>query len=412
MKKIKHLEYLPLIIISMLVFKLVSENKLFVEIVERVVSLSVPFFWAIAIAYLLHPIVKKMQVVLKFKKWLAMSVAYLLVLLILAALIIGIIPSITNSITDMVAELPSYGEKMTEWYENRVDEFDGLQRAMEIYKIDIKKISMEKVQGFVTGISSNIQDYAIKLGQTIFSITTGFLKFIIGLAMSVYILRDREKFIKSISKFSSAYFGEPFTRGAASVIHDIDDTFGRYLVGKSIDSLIIGVLCFIGLSFLRIKFTLLFSVIVGVTNMIPYFGPIIGAVPAVLVTLFISPIQALWVAIFILILQQLDGNVIGPKIIGDSIGVSPFWIIFAVFVGGNLFGFWGMLLGVPAVAVILKIIEGKQEQILKNREEAWSKPNSLDVDSAQAVLKADIAVLEADKALLEANKALVEKSDK
>ena len=136
-----------------------------------------------------------------------------------------------------------------------------------------------------------------------------------------------------------------------------NDIFGGFLIGKIIDSAIIGVLCFIGLSFLNMPYTMLVSVIVGVTNVIPFFGPYIGAIPSTLLILLANPIKGIYFLIFILLLQQLDGNFIGPKILGNSTGLSSFWVIFSILLGGGLFGFLGMLLGVPTFAVIYYIIE-------------------------------------------------------
>lgn len=138
---------------------------------------------------------------------------------------------------------------------------------------------------------------------------------------------------------------------------EANDIFGGFLIGKIIDSAIIGVLCFIGLSFLNMPYTMLVSVIVGVTNVIPFFGPYIGAIPSTLLILLANPIKGIYFLIFILLLQQLDGNFIGPKILGNSTGLSSFWVIFSILLGGGLFGFLGMLLGVPTFAVIYYIIE-------------------------------------------------------
>lgn len=373
MKKIKHLHLLPIILISIVAFKIISQDNFITDVLEKTISLSVPFLWAIAIAYLLFPLMKIMETKLKFKRCLSLSISYLLVFLILFALIVGIIPSVTSSFTDMISEAPSYVEKLNNWYEEKLEEFESLQRASEVYDIDIKKITSKKIENIIKTISDNVQDYFIKIGKTAFNITAGFLKFIIGLAMSIFILMDIEKFMIAFRKFGNTFLGEKNSDNLAYVFHEIDDIFGRYLVGKAIDSLIIGILCFIGLSVLNIKFTLLFSVIVGVTNMIPYFGPIIGAIPAVFITIFVNPVQAIWVAIFILILQQLDGNVIGPLIIGDSIGASPFWIIISVFIGGHLFGFWGMLLGVPTIAVIRRLVLNKQDELILKRNKVEIK---------------------------------------
>ena len=162
-----------------------------------------------------------------------------------------------------------------------------------------------------------------------------------------------------------------------------NEIFGGFISGKIIDSLIIGLLCYIGLVILNMPYTILVSVIVGVTNVIPFFGPYIGAVPSIIIIALDNPIKGLYFAIFILVLQQLDGNVIGPKILGDSTGLSPFWVVFAIIIGGGLFGFAGMLLGVPTFAVIYYIAGEAVGSRLKKRQlptdtESYIKAEKLD----------------------------------
>jgi len=173
------------------------------------------------------------------------------------------------------------------------------------------------------------------------------LNFVLGLFVSIYFLYEKEKLIAYIKKVIRAFS----KRKKADLIIDyfsrVNSYFYNFLVGKLVDSSIIGLLCLLGMSALKIRYALLLSIIVGVLNMIPYFGPFMGAVPAVLITLIYSPIQALWTAIFILILQQFDGWYLGPKILGDSVGATPLFIIFSILVGGSFAGPLGMLLAVP-----------------------------------------------------------------
>jgi predicted PurR-regulated permease PerM len=180
--------------------------------------------------------------------------------------------------------------------------------------------------------------------------------FLIGLFVAVYFLMDKEKY-KSISK--KMLFGI-FPSRVANPIMDVmikaKEIFYGFFVGKIIDSVIIGFICYACMIIFKWPYPVLVSVIIGVTNIIPVFGPYIGAVPTVLIIFFTNPMQGIYFLIYILVLQQLDGNVIGPKILGDSTGVDAFWVLFAIVVGGGFFGFMGMLLGVPVVALLYYIL--------------------------------------------------------
>ena len=185
--------------------------------------------------------------------------------------------------------------------------------------------------------------------------------------ISVYILMGKETFIGQAKKIVYAIL--PAYKGNVLIetIRKGNDIFGGFISGKILDSAIIGVLCFIGLSILKMPYCLLVSVIVGVTNVVPFFGPYIGAIPCTILITLANPIQGLYFVIFILVLQQLDGNIIGPRILGESTGLSSFWVIFAILVGGGLFGFLGMVIGVPAFATIYYIIKRIISYILKRR---------------------------------------------
>jgi predicted PurR-regulated permease PerM len=167
---------------------------------------------------------------------------------------------------------------------------------------------------------------------------------------------DKTILLKSAEKILRAIFADQKVNNLKRFCKKADSIFGKFIVGKAIDSLIIGGICFIGLIILKIRYPLLISIIVVVTNMIPYFGPIIGAAIAFVITSFYNPIQGLWVLIFVFLLQQFDGMILGPAILGDKVGVRPLWIIFSVALGGSLFGVIGMFLGVPAIATIRVLI--------------------------------------------------------
>ena len=186
---------------------------------------------------------------------------------------------------------------------------------------------------------------------------------ILGIIVSIYLLIDKEKFCALIKKITYAIFPKSASEKILEVSYMSNSIFGKFLIGKIVDSAIIGVLTFFILALCKMPYAILVSVIVGITNIIPFFGPFIGAVPSFIIILFISPVKALWFLVIIFIIQQLDGNIIGPKILGDSIGISAFWILFSILVAGKFLGLIGMVIGVPLFAVIYaivkEIIEGK-----------------------------------------------------
>ncbi|WP_368253498.1 AI-2E family transporter [Clostridium paraputrificum] len=189
----------------------------------------------------------------------------------------------------------------------------------------------------------------------------------LGIIISIYILIDKEKFCALAKKISYAILPQRAADKTIEITHRSSDTFGKFLSGKILDSLIIGILTFVVLTIFKMPYTLLVSVIVGITNIIPFFGPFIGAIPSVIIILFVSPVKALWFLLIILVIQQIDGNIIGPKILGDSIGISAFWILFSILVAGKFLGLVGMVIGVPLFAVIYSIIKEVVESQLDKK---------------------------------------------
>ncbi|MGL5439759.1 MAG: AI-2E family transporter, partial [Filifactoraceae bacterium] len=202
---------------------------------------------------------------------------------------------------------------------------------------------------------------------TVVSFTSGIAKLLLGIIISVYMLYDKEKFIKSIKKFVIGICGPLKSVKIFSFGSEVNEIFYNFFVGKAIDSLIIGILCFIGLSIIKAPYTIFMSLIVGFFNMIPYFGPFIGAVPAIIFTLLTDPVKAIWVTLFIFILQQFDGIILGPKILGNKVGIAPFYIILAIILGGGYFGMLGMLFAVPIFKIIDINLNRSLEKRIKSR---------------------------------------------
>ena len=184
---------------------------------------------------------------------------------------------------------------------------------------------------------------------------------------TVYLLIGKETFVGHGKKIVYAVLPSKYGNVVIHTMRITNQMFGGFVSGKILDSVIIGVICYVGLMILGMPYSLLVAVIVGVTNVIPFFGPFIGAVPSFILIALAEPVKGLYFLIFVLALQQVDGNIIGPKILGDSTGLSSFWVVFAILVGGGLFGFMGMLLGVPTFAVIYYLIREAVAYILRRR---------------------------------------------
>ena len=301
-----------------------------------------------AIAYVLNPLIVLMDKKTKFNRNFNILTVYVLLTGIIVAIAIVIVPKIVSNITELINLLPEFIENLEvylmNWFSN-LSEFSFS-----------KYIEFETVNEYI-GKISGVFDVIISTALiSILSISTGVFKFIVGFIVSIYILNDKEIFARGLKKFFYAKFSEKNAKIILEFAKDSDEIFSKFLVGKFIDSLIIGMLAFIGFTIIGAPYPLLLSVIIGITNMIPYFGPFFGAVPVGVISFFFNPMLAVWVLLFIFVLQQFDAYFLGPKILGKSLGMSPFWIILAILIGGGLFGVIGMLLGVPIMAILKKSI--------------------------------------------------------
>ena len=339
-----------MIILAILVYKVFNSIEMVSSGISFTLKMLIPFFWAFAFAYLINPLMVRVEKKMKVGRGISLLISYFVIVGLIALAVAFIAPAITSSLEDIAKNAPMYAEKV----EGFIDKYDQEYQILD-WLIPDENSSTE---GFVN-LESTIKKIAEVSGTVVSSMvvgvvgfTTGLFKVLIGLIISIYFLKDKEKFVKGIKKILFAMLSKDKALQLCEVGRETNVMFSRYFVGKLIDSLIIGVICYFGMLFIKAPYPMLLALIIGITNMIPFFGPFIGAVPAVIISLFTSPITALWVAIYILILQQVDGYIIGPKVLGDSVGLSPFWIILAIIVGGALFGILGMLVGVPIMALI------------------------------------------------------------
>ena len=286
----------------------------------------------------------------KLKRVLAIIAAWVACLAVLVLFFVIIIPDIKVSIVTLVNNLPGYFDSLknlitslAEKYQFDISYLDSFMN-FQITAEGVMDIAKKYSDALIPQLE-NIANISVQIGSLIADM-------VIAIIISVYFLFSKETLIAQLKKVLYAIFSRRFVDASVRVARETHRTFSGFINGKLLDSLIIGILCFIGMSILKFEYALLISFIVGVTNIIPFFGPIFGAVPSVLLLLMIDPWHALWFAVFVFALQQLDGNVIGPKILGDSTGLPALWVMFAILVGGAIWGVAGMFIGVPLFAVI------------------------------------------------------------
>lgn len=367
-KGIPYIKFLPLILFAFVFYKFVNQTDILMQAFDTVLSILAPIFWGVIIAYLLNPVLHFCERQLKMRRGFAIAFIYTVLLLLIIGSTTIVMPRLVNSVVEIVKELPNYAESARNWIQDRTKDFQALEAFVNTYNLTIEGFVKDNLAIQLSALSEQLQAFALNIGKAAFDITSGIFKFIVGLVMSIYMLKDKEAFNRGTKKLLHAYLGATRAHRIIAVGRDVNRVFSRYIVGKTVDSLIIGIIAFVVFSWMNVKFTLLLAIIIGLTNMIPTFGPFIGAVPAIVLTLFYSPIQALWVGLFILLLQQFDGYYLGPKILGDSVGLSPFWIIFAIIVGGGLFGIVGMLICVPLLAVLRNLNNDYMERKFQGYE--------------------------------------------
>lgn len=316
---------------------------------------------------------------MKVKKPLSLFISYFIVLGILVFLVSILIPELKNSFQMLYDNIPEYAKTVREASDSVVD-FIARQFGYNLYEMT----TYSEVVNFMTGdsiratlmefITDTVPTAAFGIGYTVYN-------WIIGIIFSIYLLSSKEKLLRQSRKLMIAYLPEKIHTFLFRVSTVLNSKCGKFIIGRLIDSFIMGIMCFIGMSIFRFHYPLLISVMVGVFNMIPFFGPFIGAIPSVFLLLIIDPMEALWFMVFDIILQQFDGNILGPKILGESVGLSGLWIMVSVIVSGGLFGIPGMLLGVPVFAVIYMLVSESVENRLKKKEASKEKPADAESDS-------------------------------
>lgn len=352
--------------LSIVLFFVVYRFRGVGDALNKLGSILAPFAYGGVVAYLLRPMCnlyeglfqkylpKKLK---KLSNGLAVGLSMISGILIVYALIIMIAPQLFSSIQTLWLSLP---DKISALYAWAMATFGENEKLVSLFNTiyntvntDLQNWANNTLAPYVSSVVSIVSG----VGSSVWKVLMFLYNLLIGLIVAVYLLFSRKKFARQSVLIIRSALKPKWAELLLDEVAFIDRMFGGFIDGKILDSAIIGVLCYIGCTIFRFPNALLVSAVVGITNVIPFFGPIIGAVPSTLLILIESPIKALWFVVFVLALQQLDGNVIGPKILGNTTGLSSFWVLFSILLFGGLWGFVGMIVGVPLFAVIYDIIK-------------------------------------------------------
>ena len=395
---------------ALLFYFAVGNITVFGNAVSRLVSILAPFIWGLVICYLLSPLMRSVENRLflplarklyrknkkndgrRFARALTVVFCEIVLILVLVALVYLIIPQMLSSVQTLISNSGVYVDNLSKWADGLFENYPVLD---------------DYLGGFLDNFNTNLGNWLEtkllpRVGSVVTSVTSGvygvaksIYNLIIGIIVSIYLLSDKEGFVAAVKRMTYSVFSVETADRLRSGLNFVDRTFMSFLNGKLLDSLIIGIICYIVCSILKMPYTLLVSVIVGVTNIIPFFGPLIGAVPSALIILMVDPTKCLIFIIFVIILQQIDGNIIGPRILGNSTGITGLWVMFSIILGGGLFGFWGLLLGVPVFVVIYSLVTNLIVKKLKRNDLPWELEDYKELDyidpaTLQVVKKASV----------------------
>ena len=378
--------YFLVIVACILVYFAMLRVEAISNTLSKILSILKPVLYGCGIAYLLNPIVKSVDAYLvpvlekhmkkekakKVSRSIGVIVALVVLITVVSTLINMLIPELITSIRNLIFTLPAQINQLVKEI-NNIQLDDSTTTA--VLKNAMNEASASLQKWMRTDLLDKVNEVMTHLTVGLYTLIMEMFHAVIGVIVSVYILFGKETFINQSKKAAYAIFPAERANLLIHIAVKTNEIFGGFIIGKMIDSIIIGILCFIGTSILKMPYAMLVSVIVGVTNVIPFFGPFLGAIPSAILILLDDPMKCLYFVIMILIIQQLDGNVIGPKVVGSAIGLNSFWVLIAVLVGGGLFGFFGMALGVPIFAVIYRYISMNTNDRLrrKNQEQATRK---------------------------------------
>ena len=338
-----------------------------------------PFIYGGALAYVLSPLCNKIEEKLYgfiykhsakkenakgISEKLSILLAYAILILIIYGFLKLVLPQIIDSLKSIISVIPEWINELYNLYGKIAETNPDLGASLNDYA---NKAYIEANDFIESGLFKNAAQIVSIFSVRIMELGNGILNLVVAFIVSIYVLNGRKTFKAQLKKLIYAVFKKEWAEIVLDELRFADNSFGGFILGKLIDSFIIGIIAAVVLNIMDMPYSVLLAVIIGITNIIPFFGPIIGAVPGVILILFISPLKALYFLIFVFILQQFDGNILGPKILGDKVGIPSIWVLFSILVFGNLWGVFGMIVGVPLFAVIIDIFTKFVNMRLKNK---------------------------------------------
>ena len=363
--------------LSILFFFLIYRFQGFGDAISKLTGILMPFIYGAVIAYLLKPVCNCVENFLRrllpekmgtAANMLAVTISLLFGILVVYALIMMIVPQLITSVTTLYYTARNNLNDFVDWASHQ-EVIASNQKLLDFIETSYDNLQDTLDNIVRTKLVPSMQSLLSGAALGVMSFVTFLKNIVIGLIVSVYLLASRKKFGQQGKLILYSLVKPRWANLIMEEIRYADRMFGGFINGKILDSAIIGVLCYIACLIFKFPSALLVSVIIGVTNVIPFFGPFIGAIPATLLILIQNPIKALWFVLFVLVLQQVDGNIIGPKILGNTTGLSSFWVLFAILLFGGLWGFVGMIIGVPLFAVIYDVLKKFVFHGLRRNEE-------------------------------------------
>lgn len=372
-----------LIVIAAVTILVISNFSVVWEILGFFMTVIMPFVVGLFIAFIINKpymffaekaysgLARKGPTLRKIRKPLALVTSIIIVFGIIVFLFWILLPQLAESIEQLFRNFSLYLEdfqrliydlQKNEWVIRFLGEDNDIFSTVnELVKLLTGGEMVETIKNLATTVAPSVLNFMS-------NVTTNLYNLVMGIIVSFYFIACKDKLLYQTKKFTYAYTPKKYLPKVLEVSELTNKMFGRYIYGRVLDSAIIGILCFIVMSIFSWDYALLISVIVGVTNIIPVFGPFLGAIPSIFILLIIDPFEALMFTIFIIILQQIDGNIIGPRVVGSSIGISGFWIMVSVIIGGGLFGIIGMFIAVPIFAIIYSLVGNNVNKRIKDSE--------------------------------------------
>lgn len=356
-----------MIVLGIIVYHIFDNFTAALNFIRMLLGIFSPIFGGFALAYLLNIPMESIERNLfgksKLKSGLKRTLSLILTLLIVIGFftlsIYFVLPQLADSVQQLIAALPEYIAGVADFLQKQI-------RQMNISESFVSEI-LVWWKSIISTVSSYILNFANQTLGAVSGVISGIFNAVISTVLGIYILISKEKLLRTFKKIFYAFTPKTFCDRSAKYIHIIDTSFENFIRGQIIEALILGTICYIGMKIFGFEYALVISFLVGITNIIPLFGPYIGAVPSLLLLVMVNPVHAFWFVIFLMILQQVESNLIYPRVVGSNMGISGFWIIFAVVLGNSLFGVLGILLGIPLLSSIYIIVKEIVDQRLKRK---------------------------------------------